>query len=240
MSLPSAWACAHSANQASGSNAMNCAMAALLFTITATAAPVSRSPGAARAKLSISRRCSGPCVKRRHISESGARRLRQRDALEGTDDVVGTFFGKETFVIAGAKIPIRSLVVVVTIKSPDPVHDNETADPIVPVVTHEMETQVRACEGPLETNMIVKHEFRQPYHLCHERYRLFPGRRRVITQWAELPFHVDEAAVIRRQFSFGYLSHKQQVFSFYLNRSKPRCRAKRFERFPGPVRIEQP
>src|SRR5437667_7600562 len=232
MFSPSASACAHSGNQASCSNAMNCALAALSFTTTATAAPVSRSLGAARAKLSILRRYSGSCVTRRHISESGARRLRQRDALEGTDHVVGTLLRKETFVIAGAKIPIRSLVVVVTIKSPDPGYDNETADPIIPVVAHEVETQVRACEGPLETNMIVKHELRKAYHLCHERYRLFPSRRSVITQRTELPFHVDDAAVIRRQFSFGYLSHKK-VFSFHLNRSKPPCRAKRFGRFPG-------
>src|SRR6266567_5554281 len=119
MFSPSALACAHSGNQASGSNAAVFAMPAPSFTTTATAAPVSRCPGAVHAKLSILRRCSGACVKSRHISESGARRLRQRNALKGTDDVVGTFFSKEAFVIAGAEIPVRTLVVIITIKTPD-------------------------------------------------------------------------------------------------------------------------
>src|SRR6266496_636900 len=211
MFSPSAWACAHSGNQESGSNAMNCAMAVLSFTITATAAPVSRCPGAVHAKLSILRRCSGACVKSRHISESGARRLRQRDALEGTDHVVGTLLRKETFVITGAQIPVRTFVVIVAVKSPDPVYDNETTDAVVPVIAYEMETQVRACEGSLKTSMIVQHQFRQANHLCHERYRLFPSRRSVIAQRTELPFHIDDAAVIRRQFSFWYLSHKGRV-----------------------------
>ena len=100
------------------------AVGAVAQEITVTAAPVSRSRGAARAKLSILRRCSGACVRRRHISESGARPLRQRDALEGTDHVVGTFFSKEAFVIAGPEIPVRSLVVVVAVKTPDAVHDD--------------------------------------------------------------------------------------------------------------------
>src|SRR5439155_2612146 len=116
--------------------------------------------------------------------------LRQGDALERTNHVVGAFFSKEAFVIAGAEIPVRSLVVIVAIKTPDAVYDDETTDPIVPIISDVMEAQVRTCESSAKPGVIVKDQFRQAYHLRHERYRLFPRRGSMITQRTKFPFHV--------------------------------------------------
>src|SRR5215216_1300544 len=135
---------------------------------------------------------------RRDISPNADRALCQRDALEGADDVVGAFFGKETFVITGTEIPLRAFVVIVAVKSPDAVHHDETTDTVVPIIANIMKTQVRAREGPLKTGVIVKYQFRQTYCFCDGRYRVFSSRRSVITQRTELPFHVDDAAVVGR------------------------------------------
>src|SRR6516164_2660233 len=119
MFSPSESGCARSENQACAWNAIACEMIAPSFTITATAAPASRSPGVAPVKFSISQRCSGAFTKRwqesacsqrgltrirRKISSNPDHALRQRDALEGADHVVGAFLGEEAFVITGPEI----------------------------------------------------------------------------------------------------------------------------------------
>jgi len=139
----------------------------------------------------------------------GARRLRQRNALERADYVVRAAFSEEAFVVAGTEVPIRALVVVVAIKSPDTVYNDETTDAVVPVISDVMKTQVRPREGALESNVIVKHQFGQADCLRHKRHLLFPSRGGVIAQRTKFPFHVDDAAVVRRQFSFGYSWHKR-------------------------------
>ena len=78
-----------------------------------------------------------------------------------------------------------------------------------------MKTQVGAGERPFKASVIVKHQFRQPNHFRDERYLYFPGRRSVVAQRTEFPFHIDDAAVVRRQFSFRYLFHKR-VRRFFL------------------------
>src|SRR6058998_3132673 len=70
--------------------------------------------------------------------------LRQRDGLERADDVVRAFGGKETFVKAGTEVPVIPLVIFVAIKTPDATYDDETADPIVPVIADVLKTQVGA------------------------------------------------------------------------------------------------
>src|ERR1700757_1866006 len=102
MFSPSVLVCARSEDQAYASNGTACAMAVSSFTTTATGARASRSPGVALEKFSKWPRCSGACVKRvfskdltriRRIFPSNPDRfLRQCDALEGADDVVGAFF----------------------------------------------------------------------------------------------------------------------------------------------------
>ena len=87
--------------------------------------------------------------------------LCQRDALKGADDVVWAFFGKETFVITWTEVPIRSLVIVVAIKSPHAAHHDQAADAVVPKISDVMETQVGAGVGAFKSNVIVKHDFRQ-------------------------------------------------------------------------------
>src|SRR6266702_7599808 len=95
--------------------------------------------------------------------------LRQRDALERAHHIVGTFLGEEAFVIAGAKVPVRAFVIIVAIKSPHTVYDDETTDAIVPIIADVMEAQVCARGGSAEPGVVVKDEFRQAYHLRHER-----------------------------------------------------------------------
>ena len=87
--------------------------------------------------------------------------LCQRDALKRADDVVWALFGKKAFVIARAKIPVRSLVVIVAIKSPNTAHNDQTTDAVVPKITDVIKTQVGSSIGAFESNMIVKHDFRQ-------------------------------------------------------------------------------
>src|SRR5712671_1648062 len=142
------------------------------------------------------------------LSSTGSH-LRQRDALERADDVVGAFLGEEAFVIAGAEVPVRAFVIIVAKKSPHTVYHDETTDAVVPIIADVMEAQVRARGGSAEAGVIVKDEFRQAYHLRHKRCGLFPGRRSVVAQRTKFPFHVDDAAVIRRQFSFGYSWHRR-------------------------------
>src|SRR3982074_1501094 len=106
-------------------------MAALSFTTTDTAAPASRSPGAAQKRSSsLRRQCCVACAS-----------LCQRDALKRTDDVVWAFFSHKTFVVARAEIPAGSFVVVVTIKSPNAAHHDQATDAVVPKIADVMETQ---------------------------------------------------------------------------------------------------
>ncbi len=137
---------------------------------------------------------------------------RQGDGLKRANDVVGAFRGEEAFVITWAEVPVRAFVVFVAIKSPDAAHHDEATHPVVPKIANVMEAQVRARVGAFESNVIVKHNLRQPGRLCSRRYLYFPGGGSMIAQPAEFPLHVDDAAVVRRKFSFRYLSHKQEKF----------------------------
>jgi hypothetical protein len=128
--------------------------------------------------------------------------LRQRDALEGADDVVGSFFGEEAFVITGAEVPVRAFVIIVAIKAPYPAHHNDAAHPVVPVIADIVETQVRSGVGAFEADMVVKDQFRQPNNFLARFHCDLAGSRSVIAEGAEFPFHVDDAPVIGRQFNF--------------------------------------
>src|SRR5437588_7306377 len=96
------------------------------------------------------------CERACHWCRKG--QLRQRDTLEGADDVVRAFGGEEAFVVAGAEIPVGTFVIFVAIKSPDAVYDNETTDPVVPKIADVVKAQVCPCVGAFETNVIVKDE----------------------------------------------------------------------------------
>src|SRR4026208_1896215 len=105
---------------------------------------------------------------RRNFSSNPGLALRQCDALERADDVVGAFFGEKAFVIAWAEVPVWALVIFVAIKSPHAALHNHAAHPVVPVIADEMETQVRPGVRTFKTDVIVKNHFGQPDD--------FPGR----------------------------------------------------------------
>ena len=147
-------------------------------------------------------RVKGLTTIRRKNSSNSDRELRQGDALKGADDVVRAFFGEEAFVISGAEVPVRALVIFIAIKSPHAALHNHAAHPVVPVIADVMETQVRPGVRTFKTDVIVKNQFGQPNNF-RVRFRCdLAGGRRVIAQRAKAPFHVDDAPVIGRQFNF--------------------------------------
>src|SRR5438270_8192446 len=151
-------------------------------------------------------------------------RLRQCDALEGADDVVRAFGGEETFVVAGAEIPVGAFVIFVAIKPPDAADHDDAAYPIVPKIADVMEAQVRPRVSAFEADVIVKDELRQSNGLLGRFDVHFAGAARMVSKRAEFPFHVDDTAIIRRQFSFRYLSHKRRRFDVDLEPGIAPCR----------------
>src|SRR5437870_12661129 len=126
------------------------------------------------------------------------RTLGQRNGLEGADDVVGTGFGEEAFVKAGAEVPVIALVIFVAIKTPDAADDNDTADAVVPKVAQIMEAEIGAGIGAFEAGVIVNDDLRHP-QISFKRFavRVFGrGGAGVITQRPHLPFGIDDAAVV--------------------------------------------
>jgi hypothetical protein len=134
--------------------------------------------------------------------------LCQGDGLEGADDVVRTFCGEEAFVKTGTEVPVVTFVIFVAVKAPDAAHDDEATNPVVPEIADVIEAQVRARVGAFESNVIVNHNLRQPDNLFRRFHFHLAGGGSVVAERAEFPFRVDDAAVVRRQFSFRYLSHK--------------------------------
>src|SRR5262249_19723937 len=129
-------------------------------------------------------------------------RLRQRDALEGTYDVVRAFFGGEAFVIAGAKVPRRTLGMFVAKDTQAAAIHDHAAHTVVPVIADVVETQIGAGIGTFKTDVVVKYDFRQPNNFLVRLSCDLACTRRVIAQWPQAPFHVDDAPVIGRQFNF--------------------------------------
>src|SRR5206468_387436 len=131
-------------DQACESNAVVCATAGPSFTTTVTAGRDLLSPGAAPAKWSILQ-CRKPAASRPVLSSAAP--LRQRDALERTDDVVRAFFGKEAFVISRAEVPVRAFVIIIAVKAPNTAHHDEATDAVIPKITDVMKTQVGTRVG---------------------------------------------------------------------------------------------
>ena len=149
---------------------------------------------------------------------------RQRDALEGADDVVGAFLGEEAFVIARAEVPVGTFVIFVAIKSPDAAHHYDATHPIVPEIANVIKAEVGTRVSALESSMIVKDELRQPNDFFRRFDFYFAGTANVIGERSEFPFHVDDAAVVGRKFCFRYLSHKRRRFDVDLEQGLPPCR----------------
>src|SRR5205085_1569636 len=142
----------------------------------------------------------------------------------GANDVVRSFGGEETFVVAGAEIPMWTFVIFVAIKSPDAADDDQTTDPVVPEIADVMKAQVRPGVRAFETDVIVKNELGQPNGFLGNGRSFFSGRAGVISERSQLPFHVDDTAVIRRQFGFRYLFHKRRRYEVDLEQGLPPCR----------------
>ena len=129
--------------------------------LTTSVAALWRPPLKAVHGPAISTRASNENPNQGEVSSYADRYLRQRDALKRADDVVGTFFGEEAFVIAGAEVPMRAFVIIVAKKSPDAADHDDAAHPVVPVIADVMETQIGAGVGTFKADMIVKHQLRQ-------------------------------------------------------------------------------
>src|SRR5689334_21904453 len=111
---------------------------------------------------------------------------------------------------------MRAFVVFVPIESPDAADHDQATDPIVPEIANVMKAQVGAGVGAFESDVIVKHELRQMADLGHG-HNFLARATGVVAERSELPFHVDDAAVVGRKFCFGYLSHKWEMFDDDLN-----------------------
>jgi len=97
---------------------------------------------------------------------------------------------------------MRAFVIIVAKKPPDAADHDDAAHPVVPVIPDVMETQIRAGVRTLKSDVIVKYQFRQPSNFLG-RFRFdLASTGRTIAEWAEGPFHVDDAPVIGRQFNF--------------------------------------
>lgn len=98
---------------------------------------------------------------------------------------------------------MRAFVIIIAIKSPHTAHDDDAAHSVVPIVANIMKTEVGACIRTFEADMVVKDQFRQTGDILSGFYVDLAQCRRAIAQGAEVPFHVDDAPVIGRQFNFG-------------------------------------
>jgi len=91
---------------------------------------------------------------------------------------------------------MRAFVIIVAKKPPNAADHNDAAHPVVPVIADVMKTQIRAGVGTLKSDMIVKHQLRQPSNfLVWFKFDL-ASTGRPIAERAEGPFHVDNTPVI--------------------------------------------
>src|SRR3954469_23481439 len=154
-------------------------MAAPWFTTMDTAVPASPFPGAAPKPFS-----SWP-----------GRASAQRDCLERTHDVVRSLRGEKTFVIAGAEVPVIPAVMRVAVKTPDAIHDDDRADPVIPKFAQIMKAQVCPRRCSLKSD-VIKYDHLGKRNICRLRLsvRCADGAS-MITKRPDLPFRVDHAAV---------------------------------------------
>jgi len=97
---------------------------------------------------------------------------------------------------------VWAFIIIVAKKSPNAADHNDATHPVVPVIADVMETQIRARIGTLESDVIVKHQLRQPSNFLSQFRFDLASTGRAIAERAEAPFHVDDAPVIGRQFNF--------------------------------------
>src|SRR5207244_12861825 len=123
-----------------------------------------------------------------------------------------------------AENEVEAVVVVVATNPPDAAGHDDADHPIVPEIADVVEAQVRPRVSAFEADVIVKDELRQSNGLLGRFDDNFAGAARMVSKRAEFPFHVDDTAIIRRQFSFRYLSHKRRRFDVDLEPGIPTCR----------------
>src|SRR5207302_5595951 len=119
---------------------------------------------------------------------------------------------------------MRAFVIFVPKKSPDTADHDDAAHPVVPIIAHVMKTQISSRVSAFETGVIVKDELGEADNFLARLDGDFAGAARMITERAQFPFHVDDTAVVRRQFGFRYLSHKRRRFDLNLEQGLPPCR----------------
>ena len=91
---------------------------------------------------------------------------------------------------------MRAFVIIVAKKPPDAADHNDATHPVVPVIADVMKTQIRAGVGTLKSNVIVKHQLRQPGNFLGWFKFDLASTGSAIAEQAEAPFHVDDAPVI--------------------------------------------
>ena len=137
--------------------------------------------------------------------------LRQCNRLERADDVVRAGLGEEAFVETRSQIPVIALVILVAVKTPDAADHDERADAIVPEIAQVMKAQVGPGVGAFKADVVVNNQLRQAKISLDWLGVPGIGGVGVIAQWPDLPFGVDDRAIIWRQLRLWYLSHKRRL-----------------------------
>src|SRR4030095_11962372 len=132
--------------------------------------------------------------------------LGQTDRLERTHAVVRAGVGEDTLIEARAEVPMIALVVFVAIESPDAADHDQRTDAIVPKIAQIMKAQISPGIRAFDSDVIVNNDFGQPEGSFGRFRVLRAGRAGVVTERANLPFRIDDRAIIRRQLGLGYVS----------------------------------
>src|SRR5262245_62000 len=96
-----------------------------------------------------------------------------------------------------------------------------------------MEAQIGTGVGTLKTNVIINDQLGEAEISLHRLNGLLAGGDGVITQGADVPFRVDDRAIIWRQLSLGYLSHKRRLLIGF-DQSTRLLSSERFFKFYAP------
>src|SRR4051812_29442516 len=95
-----------------------------------------------------------------------------------------------------------AFVIIVAKEPPDAADHDDTTHSVVPIIADVMETQIGPGIGTLKSDVIVKHQLRQPSNFLGRFSFDLASTGRAIAERTEAPFHIDDAPVIGRQFNF--------------------------------------
>jgi hypothetical protein len=93
-----------------------------------------------------------------------------------------------------------------------------------------MKTQVRPGRCAFETDMIEKDQFGEPNNFLGDGHHFFAGGAGVVSERSEFPFHIDDTAVFRRKFGFGYVFAHKRRFFLISTKGEEKSKAKKLRR----------